>query len=67
MLTGEVEAIRLHTGKAEITSDEVMWRWQIDGDEGFFADDWDDDPNLDSVANLSDWRRSSLRPRFPYE
>ena len=66
-LTGQEEYIDPHTGEIEITRDEGMYRWRTDGDEEFFSDDRDDDPNVESVANRSDWRRSPIRPRFPYE
>ena len=59
------EYVNPHTGEPELGSNQWEHRWVTEGGEEFYSDNEDDDPNLSSVLNRSDWKRTKVRPRFP--
>jgi hypothetical protein len=64
-LMNQEEYVNPYTNEPELGSNQWDCRWvNEDGDE-FYTDNLDDDPNLPSLLNRSDWRRTPVRPRFP--
>jgi len=64
-LMDQEEYINPYSNEPEVGSNQWDHRWvNADGDE-FYTDNGDDDPNVASLLNRSDWKRSAVRPRFP--
>lgn len=64
-LMDQEEYINPYTGEPETGSNQWEYRWvNADGDE-FYTDDEDHDPNVPSLLNRSDWKRTPVQPRFP--
>ena len=59
------EYVNPHTGEPELGSNQWEHRWVSEGGEEFYTDSEDDDPNVSSVLNRSDWKRTRVRRRFP--
>ena len=59
------EYVNPHTGEPELGSNQWEHRWVTEDGEEFYSDNEDDDPNVSSVLNRSDWKRTKVRPRFP--
>jgi len=64
-LMDQEEYVNPYTGEPETGSNQWGYRWvNADGDE-FYTDNEEHDPNVPSLLNRSDWKRTPVRPRFP--
>ena len=59
------EYVNPYTNEPEIGSNQWEHRWVTEDGAEFYSDDEDDDPNVRSALNRSDWKRTAVRPRFP--
>jgi hypothetical protein len=61
------EYVNPYTSEPEIGSNQWDYRWVTESGEEFYTDNGDHDPNIASVLNRTDWKRTPIRPRFPQE
>jgi hypothetical protein len=54
-----------YSGEIDVGSNQWDHRWVNESGDEFYTDDEYDDPNIPSLLNRSDWRRTPVRPRFP--
>ena len=63
-LMDQEEYLNPFTNEPETGSNQWQNRWITEGGDEFYTDNEDHDPNLWGLLNSSDWRRTSVRPRF---
>jgi hypothetical protein len=61
------EYVNPYTNEPEIGSNQWHYRWVTEDGEEFYTDSEEHDPNIASVLNRTDWRRTAIRPRLPQE
>ena len=66
MLTGQEEYLNPYTHEVDVGSNEWRHRWVTESGDEFYSDDANDDPNKVELLKRSDWKRTAVRPRFPY-
>ena len=59
------EYVNPYTNEPEVGSDQWDYRWVTESGDVYYTDEQDDDPNVPSALNRSDWKRTPVRPRFP--
>ena len=59
------EYVNPYTNEPEVGSDQWEHRWVTESGDVYYTDEQDDDPNIPSALNRSDWRKTPVRPRFP--
>ena len=59
------EYVNPYTSEPEVGSDQWEHRWVTESGDVYYTDEQDDDPNIPSALNRSDWRKTPVRPRFP--
>jgi len=59
------EYVNPYSGEPELGSNQWKYRWVTEGGEEYYTDNEDNDPNVSSALNRSDWKRTPVRPRFP--
>jgi hypothetical protein len=59
------EYVNPHTNEIDIGSNQWHHRWANGNGDEFYTDDETIDPNVSSLLNCSDWKRTPVRPRFP--
>lgn len=64
-LTEQEEYVDPFTNEIEVGTDQWQHRWENDRGDVIYTDDEDYDPNVDINLNLSDFKRSKIRKRFP--
>ncbi len=50
-----------HTQEVEIDTDQYLYRWKTDGDDVYYTNDEDDNPN--EITQRTDYRRTPVRSR----
>jgi len=66
-LTGQEEYINPYTKETEVGTSELgRFRWQNESGDVIYSDDEHLEPNVRSILNRTDWKRSEVRPRFPH-
>jgi len=59
------EYVNPYTNESEVGSDQWEHRWVTESGDVYYTDEQNDDPNIPSALNRSDWRKTPVRPRFP--
>lgn len=63
MLTGQEEFVNPETNEVELDTNEFRYRWKTPGDDVFYTNREDEDPNIRKVLNRSDFHRTPVRKR----
>ena len=64
-LTEQEEYINPYTNEVEIGTDQWRHRWVNESGDVIYTDSEDYDPNIDVHLNRSDYKKSTVRKRFP--
>jgi hypothetical protein len=59
------EYVNPYTNEPEVGSNQWDYRWVTESGDVYYTDKEEDDPNIPSALNRSDWKRTPVRPRFP--
>jgi len=59
------EYVNPYTNEPEVGSNQWEHRWVTESGDVYYTDEQDDDRNVPSALNRSDWKRTPVRPRFP--
>jgi hypothetical protein len=57
------EYVNPYTNEPELGSNQWDCRWVTEDGDEFYTDNPDDNPNIPSTLNRSDWKRTMVRPR----
>jgi len=64
-LMNQEEYMNPYTNEPETGSNQWDYRWVTEGGDEYYTNNEDDEPNIPSILNQSDWKRTAVRPRFP--
>ena len=64
-LTDQEEYVNPYTNEVEVGSNQWERRWQNEQGDVIYTDDANYDPNVDPNLNLSGFKQSAIRKRFP--
>ncbi|HEY9076105.1 MAG TPA: hypothetical protein VIO61_06150 [Anaerolineaceae bacterium] len=68
MMTNQEEYVNPFTNEIDTGSNQFNYRWVTDSGDEFYTNNESDNPNdASGVLNRTDWKRTPVRPRRPYD